>query len=179
MVLLVLAVLWILVLVPPVLRARAEDRSRDHQRGADAARRELSLVGSPLAGATSPSPTADPEASAAEPDAREPATDLSRRVASLGVQRRRRGLLAHLALVVITFLAGLVKAASGSSGGWIWRIHLASQLLLVGYLLALALVGSHRRGTAAVEANVRYLPTPCRTESGESAGEPLRRSASS
>lgn len=186
MVLLVLAVLWMLVLVPPVLRARVEARRRDHERGADAARRELSLVTSPSSEATSTSQDAEAAtlatatilATATDPV--EPSIDPApRRLPSLGVQRRRQGLFANLALMAITFLAGLVKTASGDPGGWIWRLHLASHLLLLGYLLALALVGSRRKRTAVVEANVRYFPATPRLEPDEIGGQPLRRSASS
>lgn len=178
MVLLVLAVLWAVVLVPPVLRARAEALRRDHERGAEAIRRELALVTAAAADtspgdgmAEAPAPRVVPAPAPRRPVAR---------VLSSAVQRRRRGLVALLAAAATTFLAGLVSSASDQSSlSWIWVVHVAADLLVVGYLAALAVAGWLRRHRPEEETNIHYLPNCQEPVAPVEEAAPLRSSVSS
>lgn len=178
MVLLVLAVLWAVVLVPPVLRARAEALRRDHERGAEAVRRELALVAAPGDDASSEGEATEPPAPRVAP-ALATGSPVARALSS-AVQRRRRGLVALLAGSATTFLAGLVGSASDQASlSWIWAVHVSADLLVVGYLVALAVAGWLRRHRPEEETNVHYLPNRQEPVVPVEQAAPLRSSASS
>jgi hypothetical protein len=141
-VLVILAVLWAVVLVPPLLRARtvrtADSIDDFHYRLGVLHRTQ----GMP-AGPTAP-PSAGPTA-AAVPSAR-PAP----RPATGAAKRRRDVVTVLLGVVAATFL---VASATGST--FVWGVQVAADALLMAYV---ALYAWFRSLHAERDRKVRYLP---------------------
>jgi hypothetical protein len=164
LVLLILAVIWAAVLIPPALRARAEGRPAD---SITAFRRQLAVLRR-----TGPrslrQPGADPTERhlvAARPLRAVPhgprAAGLSRppvsgrrgsSVSSTTRRRRRDVLLALLSIAGGTLVFGAVPALR-----WLWVAHLFADALLVAYV---ALLIRQRNLAAERELKVRFLPGP-------------------
>ncbi len=194
MVLLILAVIWAAVLIPPMLRGRAERRPADsitnfHQqlavlrragpRGSRSSnwpparggisQRHVSLVDPPMA-----RPVVHPAFAGAR-------SAVVRRNAR---RRRRDILMALLVAAGTTFVLGAVPALR-----MLWLVHAAADALLISYVallvrqrnlaterdLKVRLLPTARRHEAAMEAEGRWLET----EGGWLGPEPvlLRRSA--
>ena len=166
MVLLILAVIWAAVLIPPALRGRAERRPADsitnfHQQLAVLRRagprsnrssnwpptrggnpqRHVSLVEPPMA-----RPLIHPAISGAR-------SAVTRRNAR---QRRREVLMALLVAAGVTLVLGAVPALR-----MLWLVHAAVDVLLFGYV---ALLVRQRNLAAERELKVRLLPTARRHE---------------
>jgi hypothetical protein len=155
-VLLILAVLWAAVLVPPVLRSRSESRRKgpgdDSSFGFERGRRSRRSVGSrtgrSLHAVPAPQfgPTPSRDGGSAEDGARRVARG-SRLIASGAsaptsrAQKRRRNVLIILGSTAITtLLLGLVLGSP-----LLWLAHAAADVLLVVYLVLLAYMT--RRGS--------------------------------
>lgn len=165
MVLLILAVIWAAVLIPPALRSRAEGRPADSitafHRQLAVLRRAGPRTGLPADSGTSPRPGGFRSVPS-------PVTGLARsnmaataRVAPAprrgSARRRRRDV----------FLSLLVAAAStlvlGAVPGlrMLWLVHVAADVLLIGYVSLLV----RQRNLATERAmKVRLLPTARRHE---------------
>lgn len=142
-VLVILAVLWAVVLVPPLLRSRSEARRSDSVGDFTYRLGVLSKTGG-HASAAPRRPSGRPGPVPA-PRGMTPA------------QRRRRDVLLTLTVAVMLTL-GL---AAGTGLTMVWALHLLVDALLVLYVLAIVrtrTVVSERR------AKVAYLPNPGRPE---------------
>jgi hypothetical protein len=153
-VLLILAVLWAAVLVPPVLRSRSESRRKGPvgdsslRVGSDGGRRSRRSAGS-RAGRflhAVPAPTRSRDTGSAENGARRVARG-SRLIASGAAaptsraQKRRRNVLFILGgTAIATLLLGLVLG-----NPLLWLAHATADILLVVYLVLLAFMT--RRGS--------------------------------
>jgi hypothetical protein len=138
LVLVILAVLWAVVLVPPLLRSRSEARRSDSVGDFNYRLGVLSKTGGHMR--TAPrAPRQDPYASAPRGMSRS--------------QRRRRDVL-----LVLTFIA-VLTAGTGSS--MLWAVQLFADALLVVYVLAII-----RMRSLATDrrAKVAYLPNRARPE---------------
>lgn len=182
MVLLVLAMLWGIVLIPPALRARSEAR---RVRSVDTFRRRLALLApvpeAPLA--ARPSLAARPVVASrpavalvARPvlDATAPpGGPASIRPARAAILRRRRRVIGGLLITMaVTLAAGALPALR-----WLWAVHLALDLGFGAYVSGLRRL---RRLALERAAKVRYLPTPAAVvAAGAEVDGRLRRSASS
>jgi hypothetical protein len=142
LVLVILAVLWAVVLVPPLLRSRSEARRSDSVGDFNYRLGVLSKTGGHMR--TAPrAPRQDPYASASR--------GMSR------AQRRRRDVL-----LVLTFIAVLtVGLAAGTGSTMLWAAQLFADALLVVYVLAII-----RMRSLATDrrAKVAYLPNRARPE---------------
>ena len=188
MVLLVLAVLWGIVLIPPALRNRAEARQG---RSVQNFRKRLEVLAPPAvplasrpATAVRPAGSAPPRvAVVAEPGLRlglspppsKPAPAL--RPSRAAVLRRRRQVFGSLALVAV---AGLVVAVAFPG----LRLAAGAVHLLAGAALAAYVAGLRRLHRLARErtAKVRYLPVAVAVpitipDAGTAAETPAVRSA--
>ena len=152
-VLLILAVLWAAVLVPPVLRSRSESR-----RGGvgDYTSRLGALMGDRRASspAVRRSGRSQPLRAVAPPpgSSRARSAARSRRAMALARKRRRNVLLVLVGVAVVTFgLALLVNPL-------FWVAHVATDLLLVAYLSLLFLVKRH--GLLGAGDNEFWSSTP-------------------
>ena len=171
MVLLILAVIWAAVLIPPAVRGRAERRPADsitnfHQQLAVLRRaaprgsrpsnwppargplpqRHVSLVDAPIARTVS-----HPSWS-------------SRSIARRNARRRRRDvLMALLVAAGTTLVMGALPALR-----FLWMVHVAADFLLIGYV---ALLVRQRNLATERDLKVRLLPTARRAEAaGEVSG---------
>ena len=192
MVLLILAVLWGFVLVPPLLRNRAATRTESKRiRSLRRFRRRLSRLSSltpPLtprrhadaarpAGAARPHVAiiarAAPPAPSVTPDAppapREPAPGPVPRRAVL--RRRRQQLVLLLAAMGATLALGLLPPLRS-----LWTVHLLLDAVCAGY--AVWLRRTHRAQVTRRD-KVRYLPTPVAAYLRGPEHVELRRSATS
>ena len=173
LVILVLAVLWGAVLLPPILRSRAESGSPSGI-GDFVHRLRAGL------GHRSPDASLPPRQPIMGPVAGPPPgmTPLRAPGAMTPVQRRRRDvLLVLLGAAAITLLMGLL---AGSVAFWV--LHLMVDVLLLGYvymLRQLALKARMRRPTgrpvpaaAAVPSNVHHLDLTRRREPQSHVGVP-------
>lgn len=174
MVLLILAVIWAAVLIPPALRSRAEGRPADsitafHRQlavlrragprlghGADSAMSSRSggfrSVSSPLAPSSAVAALA--RANGARTRTR-PMPVATRRVS--GARRRRRDIF--LSLLVAAGSTLVLGAIPGLR--MLWLVHVAADVLLVGYVALLV----RQRNLATERAlKVRLLPTARRHE---------------
>ena len=138
MVLVVLAVVWAVVLIPPWLRNRAEGRPGD---SIGAFHRQLTTLERT---GPEPAPSRSPSASGALPVAR-PSTARAR------VQRRRRGVMlvlgaAMLSTLLLSFVPGLRPVLAA---------HAILDVLFVVYV---ALLIRLRGLTAEREMKLRFLP---------------------
>lgn len=187
MVLLVLAVLWGIVLIPPAVRNRREARQG---RSVENFRKRLEVLAPPAVpratrppSAVRPAGSAPPRASlVAEPGRVSPAprprpTRVLRRPSRLGVLRRRRQVLGVLCLAAVLTLAVTIAFPG-------WRLMLGGAHLLADAALAAYVTGLRRLRRLAQErrAKVRYLPVmvaiPVETpDAGTAADAPVARSA--
>lgn len=186
MVLLILAVIWAAVLIPPALRARAEGRPAD---SITAFHRQLSVLrrAAPRTGRgyNGEEPVVDDDAYAYRHVApmhlvaAHGAPVVGRRAhaaaARRNARRRRRDVfMALLVAASVTLALGAIPALR-----MLWLVHVAADVLLIGYV---ALLVRQRNIATERDLKVRLLPT-ARRQGYESAGwvgaEPalLRRSA--
>ena len=133
MVLLILAVLWAAVLVPPALRARAESSPVD---SIGSFRKQLHVL-----------QRTSPNALAPTPAYRRPRVSASAR----SRKRRRDILVGLLGAMALTLLLALVGV------GGMLALHALVDLLFVGYV---ALLIRTRNIAAEREMKVRFLPSP-------------------
>lgn len=160
MVLLFLAVIWAAVLVPPLLRARAEGRPAD---SIGNFRRQLHVLQRSGPGLVPPANSLRLGIAAYRPAVRPLSTDASRRARTL--KRRRDVLFGLLGAMGGTLVLGLLPSLRV-----LWGLHVVLDLLFVGYVAMLVRI---RNLTAEQEMKVRFIP-------GATAPEPallLRRSA--
>lgn len=148
-VLVILAVLWAVVLVPPLLRSRSEARRSDSVGDFTYRLGVLSKTGGhstsvPRRAGTRPArPVGAPGAPAYRP--------------TTAAQRRRRDVLLTLAVGAMLTL-GL---AAGTGLGAVWVVHLLIDALLLVYVVALARM---RSVAGERHAKVAYLPNRGRPE---------------
>jgi hypothetical protein len=148
-VLVVLAVLWAVVLAPPLLRARAEHVSRDSIRDFSFKIGALGRANAPYRVARLG--TGRPAPLRALPGTPVPAAAFAFDEAAERSARRRRQVVASLALAcAVTFML----AMSGSGGGWVLFGVCVALLGIYG-----ALVAYFRQLSLERLAKVRYLPT--------------------
>ena len=148
LVLVILAVLWAVVLVPPLLRSRSEARRSDSVGDFSYRLGVLSKTGGHMRMAPRSSPE-DPSGSRAAIGG---ATGGMTRA-----QRRRRDVL-----LVLTFVAVLsVGLAAGTGSTMIWAVQLLADALLVVYVLAIVRM---RSLSTDRRAKVAYLPNRARPE---------------
>jgi hypothetical protein len=164
-VILILAVLWVAVLAPPVIRSRREHRRSDsigdfnYQLGVlGKANGQPSTRRMPRAASLSGPMRVAPIGPAYTPPTRRP------RVASPGrapkapaqmtpAQRRRRDVLLALgAVVIVTFLLALVAGSM-----LLWSVQLLADALIVTYIVLLVQM---QRRLAERHTKVRYLSHP-------------------
>jgi hypothetical protein len=141
LVLLILAVVWAVVLVPPWLRSRSEHRPAD---SISSFREQLSVL--QRSGSTSGSIA--PRASRAYNVA--PVEYAPLRPSSAEIRRRRRDVLFTLIAA-----AGLTFGLAVFIGGPVILLHLVVDVLLVTYV---ALLARAERMAAERRMKVRYLP---------------------
>lgn len=151
MVLLILALIWAVVLIPPAIRNRAEARPAD---SISAFRHQLAVLdrtgprtgGVPRSRPRSSSPTSPAQRA---PLASRPAHATARSDA----RRRRKDVLTALLVAAgATLVLGAVPALRV-----IWLVHVAVDVLLVAYVALLV----HQRNLAAERSmKVRFLPGP-------------------
>ena len=151
MVLLILAVVWAIVLVPPALRARQEGRPAD---SISHFRRQLFTLQH-----TGPwSRTAAARTSLQAVPAVPNVAVLQARANARGMhqtraQKRRRDIFVGLlAAMGISLVLGLIPALR-----ILWVVHLLADLLFIGYV---ALLVRMRNDAAEREMKVRFLPGP-------------------
>ena len=146
-VLILLAIVWAVVLVPPFLRNRAEQRPGS---SVSSFNRDLAVIGRTCPGASRPAPTrasGGSHATAARADSL-PGTPSGRAAAR---KRRRDVLFALAGTAGFTFLLAL------AFGGPMILLHLAVDAALVGYVYLLV----QMRKLAEEQAHkVRYLAAP-------------------
>ena len=164
MVLVVLAIVWAAVLLPPVLRARAEGRPGDsigsfrHQlhvlkRTAPTA---VAPANSLTAAAARRQPQVTPTRPAQAPSARPARTytpDSARRARTL--RRRRDVLLALMAAMGVTFLLGFLGISV------MWSLHVLFDVAFAGYVVMLVRI---RNAAAERDMKLRFLPGPVSAE---------------
>ncbi len=159
MVLVVLAIVWAAVLIPPMLRARAEGSPADSigsfrrqlhvlQRTAPSAVAPANSLGVPRYPAPAPVPTYQMARTFS------PSPEASRRARTL--RRRRDVLLALLAAMGLTFVLALVPGF-----GMLWGAHLVLDVAFLGYV---GLLVRMRNLAAEREMKVRFLPTPANAQ---------------
>ena len=165
MVLLILAVVWAAVLVPPWLRNRADARPAD---SISAFRHRLHVLErtGPIGARRAAIVSSRPDIAGFVPVARRPVGRMSSVPARARTQRRRRDIfVGMLAAMATSLVLGFVPALR-----ILWVVHLLVDFMFVTYVAALV----HMRNQAAErEMKVRFLPgrTP------EPAALLLRRSA--
>lgn len=166
MVLLILALIWAVVLIPPALRNRAEGRPSD---SIAAFRRQLAVLnkaGPRLSGRSEPEPR--PVRPAGRPASALPTVGRSTTavlapshrpsssraaIARREARRRRRDVLVALLVAAGTTLAlGAVPALRV-----LWIAHIVVDVLLVAYV---ALLVRQRNLAAERDLKVRFLPGP-------------------
>ncbi len=148
LVLVILAVIWAAVLLPPYLQSRSESRPAD---SISSFQRQLSVL--ERRAGTVPSV---PGRSAARPGAVRPGMARTSmvlpavRMSRAEARRRRRDVLCTLAgAAAITFVLSLAM------GGAVWALQLGCDLLLGGYVFLLIQV---QQRAMERESKVRYLP---------------------
>ena len=160
MVLVVLAIVWAAVLLPPLFRARAEGRPGDsigsfsHQlhvlkRTAPTSVAPANSLSASVA-VRRPAPAAVP--APARP-ARTHTPDSIRRARTL--RRRRDVLLALMAAMGVTFLLGFLGL------GVMWTLHVLFDLAFAGYVVLLVRI---RNAAAERDMKLRFLPGPVQAE---------------
>ncbi|MGH9157709.1 MAG: hypothetical protein ACRD1K_18165 [Acidimicrobiales bacterium] len=153
-VLVVLAGIWAAVLVPPMLRSRAEARPADSIGNFRRQLRVLQRTGPtvaamadtiPLGGLRRPGPAVAGPASLARPAL---SATAARRARTL---RRRRDVLA----VLLAGVTGTLALGAFGSLRALWWLHLVLDVAFVGYLVMLVRV---RNDAAEREMKLRFLP---------------------
>ena len=171
MLLLILAVVWAVVLVPPWLRSRADSRPAD---SISAFRHRLTVLErtGPVGTRRVPMMAHRPDIHGFVPAARgsAPRTALSAMSARARTQRRRRDIfVGMLAAMVTSLVLGFIPSLR-----ILWVVHLLVDAMFVTYVALLV----HMRNQAAErEMKVRFLPQHLGTRSPEPAALLLRRSA--
>ncbi len=166
MVLLILAVIWAAVLIPPALRARAEGRPAD---SITAFHQQLAVLRRAGPRGSRSNPGWTPPASPSLPQRHVSLVDQVPRpvapafstVRSVSVrrtarQRRRDVFMALLVAVGITLVLGAIPALR-----MLWLVHAAADVLLIGYV---ALLVRQRNLATERQLKVRMLPTARRHE---------------
>lgn len=167
MVLLILAVIWAAVLIPPALRSRAEGRPADSitafhrqltvlRRAGPRTGRNGDWMSSPFRGSSTQLGMGAPLATVA-PIARpgRMARPSTASYARRSAQRRRRDIfLALLMAAGTTLVLGAVPSLR-----FLWLAHVAADVLLFGYV---ALLIRQRNLATERELKVRLLPTAAR-----------------
>ena len=171
MLLLILAIVWAVVLVPPWLRNRADARPAD---SITAFRHRLSVLErtGPVGARRMPIISSRPDVSGFVPSARRaaPRTAMASYPARARTQRRRRDIFVGLlAAMVASLVLGFIPALR-----ILWVVHLLVDFLLVAYV---ALLVQMRNQAAEREMKVRFLPGQLSTHRAEPATLLLRRSA--
>jgi hypothetical protein len=164
LVLLILAVIWAAVLIPPALRKRAEGRPADSITSFHHQLAVLRRTG-PRAGrhaawppAESPSPRyVAPVAAPVRPVSTVAWAAGRSTLARRDIRRRRRDILMALLVAAgVTLVLGAVPSLRG-----LWLVHMVVDLLLVGYVSLLV----RQRNLATERAlKVRLLPSARRQE---------------
>lgn len=189
MLLLILAVLWGIVLIPPALQRRAE---RNRVRSVDRFRRRLQVLAPPGTPPAAPvasrpadaarpfgasrshvalvvAPLAVPLPVAERPAEPVPAPAPAVRPTRAVLLRRRRRLLGGLAAAAaVTLVAALISGAALA-----WAAHVAGDVALAGYVAGLRRL---RRLAEERAAKVRYLPVAEPAQSVPPVEAPARRS---
>jgi hypothetical protein len=169
--LLILAVVWAVVLVPPWLRSRADARPAD---SISAFRHRLTVLErtGPVGARRVPMLRHRPETRGFVPIARQPgprATAMSAMSSRARTQRRRRDIfVGMLAAMVTSLVLGFVPSLR-----ILWVVHLLVDAMFVTYV---ALLVHMRNQAAEKEMKVRFLPQHMGTRAPEPALL-LRRSA--
>jgi len=158
LVLLILAVIWAAVLIPPFLRARAEGRPADsitdfHRQLSVLRRTGPRVGGQPDWASESPYASRHISNLAPRPYAPTRAASLARRSAR---QRRRDILMTLLVAAGVTLVLGAIPALRV-----LWLAHAVADVLLFGYV---ALLIRQRNLATERELKVRLLPTARRHE---------------
>lgn len=155
MVLLILALIWAVVLIPPAIRNRAEGRPSD---SITAFRRQLAVLNragprrSPGASSAVNRPLRSVSPQGGVALATRPARVTTRAARSQARRRRRDILTGLLAAAGATLIVGAIPALR-----WVWALHVAVDVLLVAYVALLI----RQRNLAAEQAlKVRFLPGP-------------------
>ena len=142
MVLLILAVIWAAVLLPPYLQNRSESRPADSissfQRQLSVLERRSVVVNPALQRSVAPNHSYAGSIA------------LSPRVARSEAKKRRRDVLFTLAGA-----AGVTLLMAVALGGPVWGLHLACDLLLGAYVVLLA---QAQQRAVERDTKVRYLP---------------------
>jgi hypothetical protein len=170
--LLILAVVWAVVLVPPWLRSRADARPADSITAFHHRLTVLERTG-PVGTRRVPMLGHRPEARGFVPIARRPAprtTQVAAMSSRARTQRRRRDIfVGMLAAMVTSLVLGFVPSLR-----ILWVVHVLVDAMFVTYVALLV----HMRNQAAErEMKVRFLPQHLGTRTAEPAALLLRRSA--
>lgn len=171
MVLLILAVIWAAVLIPPVLRARAESSPAD---SIGDFRRQLRVLqrARPVGGPVAPRAVAPPAAAPHAAAPRAPRAGLRPASASaygpararrphaghrVRAARRRRDVMFSLLMAVgTTFVLATVLSVTP-----LWVLHVVTDVLLFAYV---ALLVRMRNVAAERDMKLRFLPPPSRPQ---------------
>ena len=174
MVLLILAVIWAAVLIPPMLRGRAERRPADsitnfHQQLAvlrrAGPRGNRASNWSPARGGTPHRHVSFVDSGAPRPPVHPAFMGARSAVARRNARRRRRDvLMALLVAAGSTFVLGAIPGLR-----FLWVVHAAADALLIGYV---ALLVRQRNLALERDLKVRLLPTARRSEAGLEAERP-------
>ncbi len=147
MVLVILAVIWAAVLLPPYLQNRSESRPADSissfQRQLSVLEHRSHVVAQPARGRTIGAPLVQPVSRYA------PAYDGMRMSRSEAKKRRRDILFTLAGAAGLTFMMALVL------GGPVWMLQLLCDALLGGYVFLLVQI---QQRSLERDAKVRYLP---------------------
>ncbi|MFN2506324.1 MAG: hypothetical protein ABR540_19265 [Acidimicrobiales bacterium] len=168
LVLLILAAIWAAVLIPPVLRNRAEGRPADsitafhrqlavlRRAGPRSTRHANSLPSGILPAAHRHVSLVDP---ISQPVVRPAAFGVPIAVVRHSARQRRRDIfMALLVAAGITFVLGAIPALR-----MLWLVHVAADFLLIGYV---GLLVRQRNLASERDLKVRLLPVPRRHEAG-------------
>jgi Flp pilus assembly protein TadB len=136
LVLIILAVIWAAVLLPPYLQNRSENRPAD---SISSFRNQLSVL-ERRTGTSSAGYGYGPA----------PLTALRRRAQRSGARKRRRDIL-----FTLVGAAALTAVLALALGGPVWALHLMIDGMLVGYV---AMLARAQRVAQERQAKVRYLP---------------------
>ena len=174
MLLLILAVVWAAVLVPPWLRSRADARPADSI-GAFRHRLHVLERTGPIGSRRAPMVPSRPEVAGYAPAMRRtagaaPRSPMVATSARARTQRRRRDIFVGLLAAMVTSLVlGFVPSLR-----ILWVVHLLVDAMFVAYVALLV----HMRNQAAErDMKVRFLPQRLPARSAEPAALLLRRSA--
>jgi len=147
LVLVILAVIWAAVLLPPYLQGRSDSRPAD---SISSFQKQLSVLEHRAMVSSPRSPGRSGELALRPVAARYAPISASVRMTRLEAQKRRRDVLFTLAGAAgITFLMALLL------GGPVWGLQLACDALLGGYVYLLVQMAQQ---TTERTSKVRYLP---------------------